>query len=231
MFFLADMLNRKLKMPAAAEALPGRMTPIGTAERHAVSGRPLPGPCPQDAEAVCFGMGSFRNAERLFWPVEGVWITAAGYAGGFTPNPTFHEVSTGLTGHAQVVRVVFEPAILPLCTLLALFWENHDPTQGMRQGNDIGTAYRSAIFTTAPRQHEEALASRETYAAALKEAGGGTVTTEIAPLSAFYFAEEEHQQYSVKNPGARTETKGTGVPFPSRRRAADDANGPDFSNG
>src|SRR5690606_18163788 len=133
-------------------------------------------------------------------------------------------------GHAQVVRVVFEPATLPLPMLLALFWENHDPTQGMRQGSDIGTAYRSAIYTTAPLQFEEALASRGTYAAALKEAGGGTVTTEIAPLSAFYFAEEEHQQYLAKNPGAHAETKGTGVPFPTGRQASGNANGPDFSN-
>jgi peptide-methionine (S)-S-oxide reductase len=214
MFFLADMLNRKLKMPSPAQALPGRREPIATAEHHTVSGRPLSGPYPQGAEAVVFAMGPFAGAERLFWQAEGVWATAAGYAGGFTPNPTFQEVTTGLTGHAQAVRVVFEPERLTFGDLLALFWENHDPTQGMRQGGDIGTAYRSAIFTVGARQLDEAFASREIYAAALREAGGGGVTTEIAPLSAFYFAEADHQQYLAKNPHGRAETKGTGVRYP-----------------
>jgi peptide-methionine (S)-S-oxide reductase len=215
MFFLADMLNRKLKMPSPAEALPGRQEPVAAGD-HAVSGRTLAGPFPQGAESVCFAMGPFASAERLFWPVEGVWVTAAGYAGGFTPDPTFQEVTTGLTGHAQAVRIVFEPARLTFGDLLALFWENHDPTQGMRQGGDIGTAYRSAIFTNDAQQREAALASRDIYAAALKEAGGGAVTTEIAPLAAFYFAEAEHQQYLVKNPTGRAETKGTGVRYPRK---------------
>ncbi|MCR4268936.1 peptide-methionine (S)-S-oxide reductase MsrA [Nitratireductor sp. ZSWI3] len=203
--------HKKLSMPSAAEALAGRSEPIPTAERHFVSGQPLKGPYPEGSESVLFGMGCFWGAERLFWQREGVWVTAVGYAGGLTPNPTYRETTTGLTGHAEVVQVVYDPAAASFAELLKLFWESHDPTQGMRQGNDVGTTYRSAIFATTEAQLAEARASRKAYQQALKAAGRGEITTEIAPAPEFYYAEEDHQQYLAKNPYGYCGLQGTGV--------------------
>lgn len=211
MFFLGDVMNKKLQMPGPHEALPGRDAPIPTASRHFVSGRALHGPYPEGLEQAMFGLGCFWGAERLFWQTEGVWVTAAGYAGGLTPNPTYAETCTGLTGHAEVVLVVFDPAIVSYAELLRIFWEAHDPTQGMRQGNDMGTTYRSAIYTFRTEQLRLATASRDAYEAALKKAGRGRITTEIASAPAFYFAEEEHQQYLARNPYGYCGLKGTGV--------------------
>ncbi|WP_048645385.1 peptide-methionine (S)-S-oxide reductase MsrA [Nitratireductor soli] len=212
MSFLSNLMgNKKLSMPSAHDALPGREDPIATATGHFVSGRSLKGPYPEGSETVLFGMGCFWGAERLFWQLDGVWVTAVGYAGGITPNPTYHETTTGLTGHAEVVRVVYDPARVSFAQLLGVFWESHDPTQGMRQGNDVGTTYRSAIFTNSEAQLAEARASRAAYQAALKEAGRGEITTEIAPAPEFYFAEEEHQQYLAKNPNGYCGLQGTGV--------------------
>ena len=211
MFFLGDMLNKKLNLPKPGEALPGRDKPIPTAETHFVSRRPLKGPYPEGMETALFGLGCFWGAERLFWQTEGVWVTAAGYAGGLTPNPTYQETCTGLTRHAEVVLVVFDPKVVSYADLLKIFWEAHDPTQGMRQGNDVGTTYRSAIYTFGEAQQQAALASRDAYQAALAAAGRGKVTTEIAPAPPFYFAEAEHQQYLAKNPHGYCGLKGTGV--------------------
>ncbi len=211
MFFLSDMLNKKYTMPKPEEALPGRDRPSPTASKHHVTRRPLKGPYPEGLETAMFGLGCFWGAERLFWQTEGVWVTAAGYAGGFTPNPTYQETCTGLTGHAEVVLVVFDPRAVSYADLLKTFWEAHDPTQGMRQGNDIGTTYRSAIYTFGETQQAQALASRDAYEAALKGDGRGRITTEIATAPAFYFAEEEHQQYLAKNPNGYCGLKGTGV--------------------
>ena len=211
MFFLSDMLNKKYNMPKPGEALPGRSQPIPTASKHHVSGRPLKGPYPDGLEVAMFGLGCFWGAERMFWQTEGVWVTAVGYAGGFTPNPTYQETCTGLTGHAEIVLVVFDPSVVSYGDLLKVFWEAHDPTQGMRQGNDVGTTYRSAIYTVGDAQMEQAIASRDVYQAALKKAGQGRITTEIAAAPEFYFAEEEHQQYLSKNPYGYCALKGTGV--------------------
>ncbi|WP_214476805.1 peptide-methionine (S)-S-oxide reductase MsrA [Mesorhizobium sp. dw_380] len=211
MFFLSDMLNKKLNLPKPSEALPGRARAIPTAPRHFVSKRPLKGPHPDGLETAMFGLGCFWGAERLFWQIEGVWITAVGYAGGITPNPTYQETRTGLTGHAEVVLVVFDPRIVSYAELLQLFWEGHDPTQGMRQGNDIGTTYRSAIYTSGDAQHQAASASRDIYGTSLRAAGHGRITTEIAPGRAFYFAEADHQQYLAKNPYGYCNLKGTGI--------------------
>lgn len=211
MFFLSDLLNKKLNLPKPGEALPGRDRPIATAETHFVSGRPLKGPYPNGMETALFGLGCFWGAERLFWQTEGVWVTAAGYAGGLTPNPTYQETCTGLTGHAEVVLVVFDPKVVSYSDLLRIFWEAHDPTQGMRQGNDVGTTYRSAIFTFGEAQRQAALASRDAYQAALSATGRGKITTEIAAAPEFYFAEAEHQQYLAKNPYGYCGLKGTGV--------------------
>ena len=202
---------RKLTLPAPQDALPGRAAPIPTAAHHFVNGHKLRGPYPEGMETACFAMGCFWGVERLFWQVPGVWVTAVGYQGGITPNPTYEEACTGLTGHAEAVLVVFDPAVVSYGDLLRLFWENHDPTQGMRQGNDVGTTYRSAIFTTSPAQQAQAQASLAAYQAALAGAGRGRVTTQIEPAPAFYFAEEEHQQYLAKNPGGYCGIKGTGV--------------------
>ncbi|MCT7376171.1 peptide-methionine (S)-S-oxide reductase MsrA [Chelativorans salis] len=204
----------KLKMPAPEQALPGRPEPIPTANRHFVNGKPLKGPYPEGTEKVLFGMGCFWGAERLFWQVEGVWVTAAGYAGGLTSNPTYRETTTGLTGHAEVVLVVYDPEIISFAALLKLFWEGHDPTQGMRQGNDVGTTYRSAIYTSTEAQMAQARASRDAYAAALEASDAGAITTEIAAAPEFYFAEAEHQQYLAKNPGGYCGLQGTGVTCP-----------------
>lgn len=211
MFFLSDMLNKKIQMPKPGEALPGRDRPLQTATRHHVSKRALKGPYPEGMETALFGLGCFWGAERMFWQIEGVWVTAVGYAGGYTPNPTYQETCTGLTGHTEVVLVVFDPKVVSYADLLKAFWESHDPTQGMRQGNDVGTTYRSAIYTFGKAQHEAALASRDSYEAALRAKGMGRITTEVAPAPEFYFAEEDHQQYLSKNPGGYCNLRGTGV--------------------
>ena len=220
MFFLSDMLNKKLKLPSASEALPGRQQPIPTASRHHVSKRPLAGPHPEGMEIAYFGMGCFWGAERLFWETPGVWVTAVGYQGGHTPNPTYQETCTGLTGHAETVMVVFDPRAVTFADLLRVFWESHDPTQGMRQGNDVGTTYRSTIYTTSDAQLEHAMASKAEYEQALVAAGRSKVTTEIASSPAFYFAEAEHQQYLAKNPFGYCGLKGTGVSCPIPAQAA-----------
>ena len=214
MFFLGDMLNKKLNLPKPGEALPGREKPIPTAETHFVSGRPLKGPYPEGMETALFGLGCFWGAERLFWQTEGVWVTAAGYAGGLTPNPTYQETCTGLTGHAEVVRVVYDPAKVHYEDLLRVFWESHDPTQGMRQGNDIGTQYRSGIYTYTSEQKAAAEASRAMYEPELKKQGYRPITTEIVEAPPFYFAEDYHQQYLGKNPYGYCGLGGTGVSCP-----------------
>ncbi|MEQ1952083.1 peptide-methionine (S)-S-oxide reductase MsrA [Mesorhizobium sp. CN2-181] len=211
MFFLSDMLNKKLNLPKPGEALPGRQKPIPTASKHFVSKRPLKGPYPEGLETAMFGLGCFWGAERMFWQMPGVWVTAVGYAGGITPNPTYQETCTGLTGHAEVVLVVFDPVIISYSHLLKAFWENHDPTQGMRQGNDVGTTYRSAIYTFGEAQHTAAIASRDAYEALLREAGRGKITTQIEPAPVLYFAEADHQQYLAKNPYGYCNLRGTGV--------------------
>lgn len=210
--FLIDMFNKKTAMPTEATALPGRDSPIATAETHFVNGRPLKGPYPEGSEKALFGMGCFWGVERLFWQLPGVHVTAAGYSGGFTPNPTYQETVTGLTGHTEVVLVVFDPHQVAYRDLLKVFFEEHDPTQGMRQGNDIGTTYRSAIYTFDDAQREAALAMRDSYQQALAAAGrSAKITTEIAPAGPFYFAEDYHQQYLAKNPGGYCGLRGTGV--------------------
>lgn len=212
--------EEKIRMPRPEDALPGRADAIPTAQFHFVNGRPLKGPYPQGTERVLFGMGCFWGVERLYWQIEGVWVTAAGYAGGITPNPTYRETVTGLTGHAEVVQVVYDPMVVSFERLLKTFWEEHDPTQGMRQGNDVGTTYRSAIYYTTEEQKIAAEESRQAYQRALVSAGVGAVTTEIAPAGEFYFAEPEHQQYLAKNPGGYCGLQGTGVSCPMPRSAA-----------
>jgi len=213
--YILDMYNRKMKLPAHGEALPGREAPIATAAAHAVSAMPLKGPFAEGTETAVFALGGFWAAERLFGMLPGVTVTAAGFAGGATPNPTYQEVCTGLTGHAETVRVVFDPGTVSYAALLKAFWENHDPTQGMRQGSDIGTIYRSAIFAASEGQQAQALAARDAYQAALDEAGLGRIGTEIRPATEFYFAEVQHQQYLARNPGNHRELRGTGVPCPA----------------
>jgi peptide-methionine (S)-S-oxide reductase len=198
-------------LPSPADALPGRPTPLPTAERHAINDRPLKGPYPDGAEIADFALGCFWGEEKLFWQQPGVIVTAVGYAGGVTPNPTYEEVCSGRTGHAEAVRVVYDPQVIAYTQLLKLFWEAHDPTQGMRQGNDRGTQYRSAIYTHSDAQQAAAEASRTMYQAELTKAGYGTITTEIAPAGPFYFAEEYHQQYLVKVPNGYCPVHATGV--------------------
>ena len=213
--YLIDMFNKKTKMPEPGQALPGREEAIPTAETHFVNGTALKGNVPEGLEVAYFGMGCFWGAERLFWQTPGVWSTAVGYQGGTTPNPTYQETVTGLTGHVEIVRVTYDPAKVGYGQLLKIFFEEHDPTQGMRQGNDIGTTYRSAIYTTSDEQLAEAKAAASAYQQALKEAGhGGRVTTEIKPADTFYFAEDYHQQYLTKNPGGYCGLRGTGVSCP-----------------
>ncbi|MGH6760572.1 MAG: peptide-methionine (S)-S-oxide reductase MsrA [Phyllobacterium sp.] len=219
--FVIDMFNKKTKMPAPNEALPGREAPIPTSQKHFVTGRPLKGPWPEQTEMAMFGMGCFWGVERLFWQLPGVHATAAGYAGGFTPNPTYQETCTGLTGHTEVVLVVFDPEIVSYDDLLKIFWEEHDPTQGMRQGNDIGTTYRSALYTFSPAQKAAAEASRDAYQTALDIEDRGRITTEILDAPAFYYAEAEHQQYLAKNPGGYCGLRGTGVSCPAPKAKAD----------
>ena len=211
MFFLSDMLNKKLKLPAAGDALPGRNEPLATSGTHFVSKRDLKGPWPEGMEAAYFGMGCFWGAERLFWQTGGVWVTAAGYAGGTTPNPTYQETCTGLTGHAEIVMVVFDPTVVSYGKLLKIFWESHDPTQGMRQGNDVGTTYRSAIYAAGADQLAQAEASCKAYGKALARAGRERITTEIRMAPEFYYAEADHQQYLARNPGGYCGLRGTGV--------------------
>ncbi len=208
------LFRKSLEIPSAAEALPGRATPLATAERHFVSGRPLKGPYPAGTDTVVVGLGCFWGAERAFWSLDGVWVTAVGYAGGSTPNPTYEEVCSGRTGHNEVVLVVYDPAVIAFETLLKTFWESHDPTQGMRQGNDVGSQYRSGIYVRDEAQREAALASKEAYAQALKARGHGAITTEIVTAGPFYFAEDYHQQYLAKNPGGYCGLGGTGVSCP-----------------
>jgi peptide-methionine (S)-S-oxide reductase len=200
------------RTPAATEALPGRPAPIATAEEHFVFHRPLKAPVPEGMEEAVFGMGCFWGVERKFWQRPGVWLTMAGYAGGLTPNPTYRETCTGRTGHAEVVRVIFDPKVVRYEDLLKLFWENHDPTQGDRQGNDVGSQYRSAIYTFTPEQ--AAARTALAYGERLRAAGYGPVTTEIAPAGPFYFAEDYHQQYLAKTPGGYCGIGGTGVTCP-----------------
>jgi peptide-methionine (S)-S-oxide reductase len=206
--------ERKIRMPKPEEALPGRLETMRVPERHVVNGHSLHPPFPDGLETAMFGLGCFWGAERMFWPVDGVYTTAVGYAGGFTPNPTYEEVCTGLTGHNEVVLVVFDPKVVSDERLLKVFWEAHDPTQGMRQGNDVGTQYRSGIYTVGPAQKAAALASREAYQAALRAAGHRAITTEIVDAPPFYYAEGYHQQYLAKNPGGYCGLGGTGVTCP-----------------
>jgi peptide-methionine (S)-S-oxide reductase len=199
-------------MPTATETLPGRSEAVTVPERHFVSGNRMAPPFPEGIEFAMFGMGCFWGAERLFWELPGVYSTAAGYAGGATPNPSYQEVCTGLTGHTEVVRVAFDPKLVSYGELLRQFWESHDPTQGMRQGGDIGTQYRSAIYATGDVQMKLALESKDAYQRALVAAGrGGKITTEVLPTPAFYYAEDYHQQYLAKNPGGYCGLAGTGV--------------------
>jgi peptide-methionine (S)-S-oxide reductase len=199
------------------QALPGRSAPMPVPERHFVLGSSLAPPYPEGSQLALFGMGCFWGAEKRLWEAPGVITTAVGYAAGLTPNPTYHEVCSGLTGHAEVVRVVFDPRETTYEALLRLFWEGHDPTQGMRQGADIGTQYRSGIYWSSDDQHAAAATSRDAYQRALTAAGHGEITTEILPASEFFFAEEYHQQYLAKNPGGYCGLGGCGVPLPSDR--------------
>lgn len=210
--FSIDMFNKKTVMPTPDAALPGRAEAIPTSETHFVNGRPLKGPYPAGYRTVLLGLGCFWGAERLLWQIPGVWVTAVGYSGGFTPNPTYHETTTGLTGHTEVVLAVYDPAQVSLDALLKVFFEAHDPTQGMRQGNDVGTTYRSAIYLDDAADMETARHARDTYQAALTAAGhADRITTEIAKAGPFYFAEDMHQQYLAKNPGGYCGLRGTGV--------------------
>ncbi|TGY89327.1 peptide-methionine (S)-S-oxide reductase MsrA [Marinicauda algicola] len=204
----------KSELVPADQALPGRLQAVPTASTHFVTGRPMKGEIPEGLEEIQLGMGCFWGVERKFWQLPGVYLTAAGYAGGITPNPTYEEVCSGKTGHAEVVRVVYDPRQLPVEDLLKVFWENHDPTQGMRQGGDVGTQYRSAIYYTSEAQKTAAELTREAYQNALTAAGKGRITTEIREAGPFYYAEEYHQQYLAKNPGGYCGIGGTGVACP-----------------
>ena len=206
--------DKKSQLPSAAEALPGRAEKMPVSARHFVNGAALEGPFAESLQQIVLGLGCFWGAERVFWQADGVYTTAVGYAGGATPNPTYQEVCSGMTGHAEVVLVVFDPAVISLDAVLRIFWESHDPTQGMRQGNDRGTQYRSAIYTFNAQQQLAAEQSRAAYAQELADAGYGAVTTEVAPLDTFYYAEEYHQQYLAKNPDGYCGIKGTGVSCP-----------------
>jgi peptide-methionine (S)-S-oxide reductase len=215
MSFLRDLLfSDRTRMVTAETALRGRDTPIAVPERHFVLGTPLVPPFPEGFQSAVVGMGCFWGAERVFWQAPGVYTTAVGYAGGFTPNPTYEEVCSGSTGHTEAVLAVFDPAVTSYEEMLRLFWENHDPTQGMRQGNDAGTQYRSAVYFDGPAQQAAAERSRDAYAPLLRERGFGEITTEIAPAGPFYYAEEYHQQYLAKNPGGYCGHGGTGVSCP-----------------
>ncbi len=209
-----SLFRPEIPMPTRENALPGRPSAIPTAAEHFISGHSLKGPYPEGLESAVFGAGCFWGVERKFWQLPGVYVTAAGYAGGFTPNPTYEEACSGHTGHTEAVLVVYDPSVITYDRLLKAFWEMHDPTQGNRQGNDAGTQYRSAIYATSDAQLREALASRDLYAEALKAEGYGPITTEIAPAGEFYFAEDYHQQYLAKNPNGYCGVGGTGVSCP-----------------
>ncbi|AGA32133.1 Peptide methionine sulfoxide reductase MsrA [Thioalkalivibrio nitratireducens DSM 14787] len=212
MFFGA---THKIRMPDPSEALSGRAEPMPVSGRHAVLGTLLAPPYPEGMATIHFGMGCFWGAERLFWRQPGVFTTAVGYGGGYTPNPTYREVCSGLTGHNELVRVVYDPGQIGLEALLKVFWEGHDPTQGMRQGNDVGTQYRSGIYLSDPTQRAPAEASRQRFEAALRRVGQGPITTEIVDLGDFYFAEDYHQQYLEKNPGGYCGLGGLGIGYPA----------------
>ena len=203
--------RKSMEMVRPEDALPRRAEPLPTAETHFLTGIPLKSPVPEGMAEAMFGMGCFWGVERKFWQTPGVWLTMVGYAGGFTPNPTYKETCTQLTGHNEVVRVIYDPAKVSYDDLLKVFWEGHDPTQGMRQGNDVGSTYRSGIYAYDDAQLAAAKASKEVYAQALKTAGMGPITTEILPVPTFYFAEDYHQQYLAKNPGGYCGVGGTGV--------------------
>jgi peptide-methionine (S)-S-oxide reductase len=206
--------SKKREMPTAEEALPGRDAPLSVPPEHFVNFHSMFPPYPEGTETIQFGMGCFWGAEKAFWTLPGVWVTAVGYAGGHTPNPTYEEVCSGGTGHTEAVLVVFDPKVIDHMTLLKHFWESHDPTQGMRQGNDMGAQYRSAIYTTTPEQREAAEESATTYGKVLADAGYGAITTEIADAGPFYFAEGYHQQYLAKNPNGYCGLGGTGLSCP-----------------
>jgi peptide-methionine (S)-S-oxide reductase len=206
--------GKKLTLPSPEEALPGRAESIPVTNRHYVLGNPIQPPFPEGMEMAIFGMGCFWGAERKFWQLPGVYTTAVGYAAGITPNPTYREVCTGMTGHNEVVLVVYDPKVISYTDLLKVFWENHDPTQGMRQGNDVGTQYRSGIYVYSEEQKKLAEASRDAYQEALSKAGYGKITTEILNASEFYYAEDYHQQYLAKNPGGYCGLGGTNVACP-----------------
>jgi peptide-methionine (S)-S-oxide reductase len=209
------MFGRKSReLPGAGEALPGRSQSVSVSSAHFVNGNPLQGPFPEETEVAVFGMGCFWGAERRFWKLPGVYTTSAGYAGGVTPNPTYEEVCTGRTGHAEVVMVVYKPEEISYDDLLRVFWETHDPTQGYRQGNDVGTQYRSTIYTTTDDQLDTAKRSKDIYQSVLTENGFGEITTEIEPLGDYYFAEDHHQQYLGKNPHGYDCHANTGIGYP-----------------
>ena len=208
------MFSKKTRMPSAAEAQTGRAEEMPVVNRHFVNGNHIKPPFPDGMQMAMFGLGCFWGAERKFWQAEGVYSTAVGYAGGFTPNPTYQEVCTGRTGHTEVVRVIYDPAVTSYEKLLKLFWETHDPTQGMRQGNDVGTQYRSGIYTCTAAQRTAAEESLKRYQAALKNSGMGNITTEILPAPEFYYAEDYHQQYLAKNPSGYCGLGGTGISCP-----------------
>ena len=205
----------KLAIPTQEQSLPGRAIKMPVPEKHFVNGHPLDGPYPEGLQLAQFGLGCFWGAERVFWQAPGVWTTAVGYSGGHTPNPTYEEVCSGLTGHTEAVLVVYDPKVTSYDALLKLFWESHDPTQGMRQGNDVGTQYRSAIYTYTPEQRQAAEASRDRFQKELSAARYGPITTEIRDAPPFYFAEDYHQQYLAKNPFGYCGLGGTGVSCPT----------------
>jgi peptide-methionine (S)-S-oxide reductase len=207
-------MGRLLPLPTAAQALPGRAQAMPVPAKHFVNGHSLTPPFPNGTEEAVFALGCFWGAERKFWQTEGVWSTSVGYAGGQTPNPTYEEVCSGMTGHTEVVRVIYDPKVVSYGQLLKVFFESHDPTQGMRQGNDIGTQYRSAIYTTTPAQKQEAETALAAYGERLRAAGYGAVTTELREAPPFYYAESYHQQYLAKNPGGYCGLGGTGVSCP-----------------
>ncbi|WP_208348820.1 peptide-methionine (S)-S-oxide reductase MsrA [Pseudaestuariivita rosea] len=209
-----QLLRKKVEMVEPSDALPGRDAAIPTADTHFVNGRPLKAPVPDGMAEAVFGMGCFWGVERMFWGLEGVYLTMVGYAGGFTPNPTYEEVCTGRTGHNEVLRVVYDPAVISYNDLLRVFWEGHDPTQGMRQGNDVGTQYRSGIYVYSDDQRAAAEATQKDFQARLSDAGYGAITTEIVDVPEFYYAEDYHQQYLAKNPNGYCGIGGTGVTCP-----------------
>jgi len=212
---MMSIFRKSVAMPAAENALPGRAEAMPVPATHFVNGNPLKPPFPENMQQALFGLGCFWGAERVFWETQGVYTTAVGYAGGYTPNPNYREVCTGRTGHNEVVRVMFDPAIISYAEMLRAFWQGDDPTQGMRQGNDVGTQYRSGIYTYTDAQQKDAEASRDQYQQALSAAGRDRITTEVVPAPEFYYAEDYHQQYLAKNPGGYCGVGRVGVPYPA----------------